>query len=75
MKRWLLIGALGLLVLIGLAISVAQSPWFADQIAKRIQQEVQKATGARVTIGKLTIDWWRMHSVCGRGASRFYLTH
>lgn len=65
MKRWLLIGALGLVVLIGLAITVAQSPWFADQVAKRIQQEVQRATGARVTIGKLTIDWRRMHAQTG----------
>lgn len=65
MKRWLLIGTLVVVVLAGLAISVARSPWFAQQVAQRIEQEVQRATGARVSIGKLTIDWWRMHAQTG----------
>ncbi|MEP6963564.1 MAG: hypothetical protein ABI995_15900, partial [Acidobacteriota bacterium] len=66
MKRRLWQGALGLAALLVLAsiagLLVVRSAWFLDYLRGRIVEEAQRATGAQVEIGGLSVDWTGLHA-------------
>ena len=56
--RRLAAALLGLLVLLGISVvSILQSPWFFEQVRRRIVSTVETATGGRVEAGSFHFDW------------------
>ena len=57
MKRALIVLALILSVMIGVAVWAVQSGWVRRQAHARIVSEMESATGGRVTLGGFDFDW------------------
>lgn len=57
MKRFLFVLAIAVVVLAGLVLAVLQSSWLRIRVAERVRLEIERATGARAEIGRLSIDW------------------
>jgi translocation and assembly module TamB len=49
--------ALGVAALLVSGVMVVRSPWFREQVRRRIVSEVETATGGRVEAGAFTFDW------------------
>ncbi|MEO8098825.1 MAG: translocation/assembly module TamB domain-containing protein [Acidobacteriota bacterium] len=51
-------GLAGLLVLASIGgVLVVRSGWFLDYLQRRIVEEAQRATGAKVELGSVSVDW------------------
>ena len=57
MRRWLIALAALLLILAGAAVWVVQSDWLRRKVHARIVDELEAATGGRVTLGGFDFDW------------------
>ncbi len=47
------------------AITVFRSGWFHERVRERIISELEKATGARVELGKFSFDWTNLSATAG----------
>jgi translocation and assembly module TamB len=54
--------ALGVAALLVSGVIVVRSPWFREQVRRRIVSEVETATGGRVEAGAFTFDWTRLRA-------------
>jgi translocation and assembly module TamB len=54
--------ALGVVALLVSGVIVVRSPWFREQVRRRIVREVETATGGRVEAGAFTFDWIRLRA-------------
>jgi translocation and assembly module TamB len=59
LAAWCALGAAALLVS---GVMVVRSPWFREQVRRRIVREVETATGGRVEAGAFTFDWTRLRA-------------
>ncbi len=56
-RRIAILAAVGGLFLMIAGFTILQSTWFSEKLEHRITQEISRATGASVNIGKLNINW------------------
>ena len=61
-KRFALIAAAMVVVLIAAGILVVQSSWFHEKIRDAIVRTIADATGGRVSIGNYSFDWKKMRA-------------
>ena len=59
LAAWCALGASALLVA---GVMVVRSPWFREQVRRRIVREVETATGGRAEAGAFTFDWRRLRA-------------
>lgn len=61
MKRWLwriLLALIALVALLGVSgVLVIRSDWFRQYLERRVIAVAERATGARMELGRLTVDW------------------
>lgn len=61
-KRWALLLAALVPIVVGAAFLVVQSSWFYGKVRARIVSTVANATGGRVAIGSFRFDWKSMRA-------------
>jgi len=64
MKRWLwritlMVAVLAVVAAIS-GVLVVRSEWFRQYLQNRVVEEAQRATGARVELGRLSVDWMQL---------------
>ena len=60
---WILVALAGLLLgVVTAGLWIVRSPWFYDEVRRRIVSTIEDATGGRVEIAAFDFDWTHMRA-------------